>query len=249
MEQERNINSWHGFPYDITEDDFAEMIKNAKKGIRKLKILENKGPIVHGVVRSQSGVSEWCFDIDFNDCGNLTGQYWISSENHDSHIPERVAEIISSSIQSVTSSRQYNNTANNKRLRRKSVGNWKDTFSDIFENISMIIMLLIVVSCFAVLLYYDYSETKEHQQNNDIKISASSNDLKKESVENAVKILDSLGFRDIETVNMEDLKIGLFAKEGDIESISIDGDSSFAEGDWFPADAVVVVSYHGFPED
>lgn len=97
-EQERRMNSWHGFSGDISEYDFLEMVKNAKRGIKRLKEISVDGPIVHGIVRTQSGLSEWHFKADFNDYGQLTGTYWLSSDNDDSSIPKHVADIISSSI-------------------------------------------------------------------------------------------------------------------------------------------------------
>ncbi len=56
------------------------------------------GPVVYGIVESQSGLSEWSFTIDFNDYGHITGEYWITTDNDDSIIPERVAGRIREAI-------------------------------------------------------------------------------------------------------------------------------------------------------
>lgn len=59
--------------------------------------------------------------------------------------------------------------------------------------------------------------------------------------------LKACGFHDIQTVRKEDLIKGWFAKVGEVASISIDGKSSFSEGDEFPSNAKVVIEYHAFP--
>ena len=111
-EEERRINSWNGFNDNISEYDFIEIVERAKKGIKRLKKLYIDGTIVHGTVRTQSGLSEWHFQIDFNDYGHLTGTYWLSSDNDDSTIPEYVADIISSSIKNFSPKRMSYNFNN-----------------------------------------------------------------------------------------------------------------------------------------
>lgn len=45
------------------------MVKRGGKGIRRITSLYAEGTMVYGTVRSQSGISDWCFRIDFNDYG------------------------------------------------------------------------------------------------------------------------------------------------------------------------------------
>lgn len=103
--------------------------------------------------------------------------------------------------------------------------------------------------CIGFLYYYEQNEKKEHRVNNEIQVSASSEDLKEGSVENAKDVLKNCGFQYVSITNKEDLVFGLFSKEGEIESITINGNKKFSKGDWFPADAVVVITYHGFSDD
>ena len=81
----------------ITESVFSAIVRHATR-IRRIKRVSIRGPVVEGTVLSQSGISEWNFTIDFNDYGRVSGKYWISSENHDSNIPERVAARCSGAI-------------------------------------------------------------------------------------------------------------------------------------------------------
>lgn len=46
----------------------------------------------------------------------------------------------------------------------------------------------------------------------------------------------------------EDLVTGWITKDGEVYKVSIDGDSDFDEGDIFPEDAEVVVTYHTFKD-
>lgn len=111
------------------------------------------------------------------------------------------------------------------------------------------LLLLLLVFAWAYSSYLDLSEKREHQNNNEVQVSVSSEDLKGETIENANDILKKCGFQNISTNNKEDLIFGLFSKEGEIESISINGNKEFSKGDWFSADAVVVITYHGFSQD
>ena len=49
-------------------------------------------------VTSNSGLSTWVVEVDFNDYGRLTGNYWIDSENDQSSIPEYFARAMEKEI-------------------------------------------------------------------------------------------------------------------------------------------------------
>lgn len=105
LEEERRHNTTFCFPSEITQADFELIAINARKKIKKRKIvLKIIGSNVYGTVRSQSGMSEWSFSIDFNDYGKLTGKYWVSSSNEDSPIPNLIAESMQKEIQNILSS-------------------------------------------------------------------------------------------------------------------------------------------------
>lgn len=59
------------------------------------------GAKVYGSVRSQSGLTEWDFTIDFNDYGKISGAYWLWSENEDSLIPEYIAKEMQKKIDDI----------------------------------------------------------------------------------------------------------------------------------------------------
>ena len=86
------------FDGKVTREEFYAIVTKTKKQIRRLTYLYAEDTVVYGRYCSQSGITEWNFKIDFNDYGQLTGRYWLSSENKDSNIPKVVADRISERI-------------------------------------------------------------------------------------------------------------------------------------------------------
>jgi hypothetical protein len=97
-EEKRRRNTICLFDGEISKEEFYVMVKRGRKGLRRITNLYAEGTMVYGTVRSQSGISEWCFQIDFNDYGKLTGKYWLSTDNNDSSIPKLVADRIAQQI-------------------------------------------------------------------------------------------------------------------------------------------------------
>jgi hypothetical protein len=77
------------------------------KELEELNGLDIDNGAISVTVISQSGISKWEFELDFNDYGKITGQYWLSTENYDSEIPERLGDSIQEAINNV-----YNNEEN-----------------------------------------------------------------------------------------------------------------------------------------
>lgn len=61
--------------------------------------------------------------------------------------------------------------------------------------------------------------------------------------------LSESGFTNVKTVPIEDLITGWLTDDGEIESISIDGDTEFSIGDRFNPGVEVEIQYHTFPSD
>lgn len=82
----------------ITDDDLIKIVNDAAKRVDRIINVTVNDAVVRGIVLSQHKVSKWSFSIDFNDDGELTGNYTVYSENDDSTIPERLAFEISKEI-------------------------------------------------------------------------------------------------------------------------------------------------------
>ncbi len=61
--------------------------------------------------------------------------------------------------------------------------------------------------------------------------------------------LIDLGFDNIVIVKMDDLITGWVTKDGSIESVTIDGDADFKDGDKYYHDVEVVITIHTFPNE
>lgn len=92
--EEKRKNTPCKFNDGVSQAEFTEIVKMSGERIKRLTSLISHGPIVYGMVESQSGLSEWSFEIDFNDYGHIAGEYWITADNDDLKIPERVADCI-----------------------------------------------------------------------------------------------------------------------------------------------------------
>ena len=98
-EERRRRDTPCRFVDGFSEYEFESMVKRAGKKIRRISELTVEGPFVYGTVRSQSGISEWSFQLDFNDYGHITGSYWMTTDNSDSSIPDRLGHLIQCELQ------------------------------------------------------------------------------------------------------------------------------------------------------
>ena len=56
------------------------------------------------------------------------------------------------------------------------------------------------------------------------------------------------GFVNIKTEKLEDLIFGWLTNDGEVKSVSVDGDMSYRANGWYPDDVEVIITYHTFPE-
>ena len=80
-----------------------------------------------------------------------------------------------------------------------------------------------------------------------IKMSASASDYQGKDYRDIMHELSGRGFTNIQTEKLEDLIKGWLTKDGEVESISIDGNSEFTKGDKFDKNVKIVITYHTFP--
>lgn len=105
------------FTDNFTSYDFEQIVRRVGKCIGRLTILSIDGPFVECLVLSSSGISEWEFQLDFNDYGRLTGNYWINTENESSSIPNRLGNLIREEIlnrPAPSGNQRYQNTSQDR---------------------------------------------------------------------------------------------------------------------------------------
>lgn len=98
IEEMKRKNTPCNFDNGISQSDFNDIVKIACQSIERVIDYSVNNTKIRGKVRSNSGITDWHFTIDFNDYGNITGRYWLESKNNDSKIPEVIAERIKSDI-------------------------------------------------------------------------------------------------------------------------------------------------------
>ena len=89
------------FQDGISEDEFRDIVLSVTKHIANKRIHDVciNSSIIQAYVRSQSGISDWKFELDFDDYGHLTGKYRVLyKENKDSKIPEACGNQIAQKI-------------------------------------------------------------------------------------------------------------------------------------------------------
>jgi len=57
------------------------------------------------------------------------------------------------------------------------------------------------------------------------------------------------GFKNIRTEKREDLVTGWLTKDGEVESVSVEGDKDYLADVWYSNDVEVVITYHTFPKE
>lgn len=78
-----------------------------------------------------------------------------------------------------------------------------------------------------------------------IKFPKSLEPFTEQHFETAVTILKNAGLTDVSSVNLHDVKIGLFQKVGNVESVVIDGKSIQSGGKTYFPSTKIIIKYHG----
>lgn len=99
QETKRRKESPLRFDEGVTQSEFIEIANSAAKRTPRLMSVAISGMAVTIHVRSNSGLSTWSAEVDYNDYGHLTGTYWIKLDNSDSGVPKHFAERVKSQIE------------------------------------------------------------------------------------------------------------------------------------------------------
>ena len=71
---------------------------------------------------------------------------------------------------------------------------------------------------------------------------------KGENYQNIEDKFEEAGFTNIKLKKDADLKVGILNKDGEVESVTINGDKKFDEGDAYPSNAEVIITYHTYKD-
>ena len=115
---------------------------------------------------------------------------------------------------------------------------------------------IVIFACFGIMIFLVlfsvgmsfYYEKQSEPDKNELKVPMSAKKYKGENYEVVVQQLEDAGFENVESKAIKDLVIGWMTKDGEVESISIAGDTEFEEGEIFSKDSQVIVTYHTFKD-
>lgn len=98
QETNRRKNTPITFDGGLTQQEFDAVSTRVAERTPRVSRIAVNGVTVLLEVRSNSGLSTWTAEIDFNDYGRLTGNYWLQSANTQSPIPEFFAHSVQEEI-------------------------------------------------------------------------------------------------------------------------------------------------------
>lgn len=110
-----------------------------------------------------------------------------------------------------------------------------------------IVGIFIALIVFINLAFSDGGESKSHK--GEAQTPSGSSIQKGEDYKDVVKEFEDSGFKNIKTKKLDDLITGWVTGDGEVESVSVDGDKDYSPDDWYPNDVEVVITYHTFPEE
>ena len=99
-----------------------------------------------------------------------------------------------------------------------------------------------------ILLFFIFLSGCADKDDGKINMPFGGNDYKNMSYQEVAALLEKAGFTNIKCEAMNDLITGWLHKENEIEKISIDGHDVFSEDSRYLPDALILISYHSFPE-
>lgn len=127
------------FPEFLNQEEFNRIIHEESVKIIRIKEVEISQALINFEVYSNSRISTWCFTLDYNDYGILTGKVRISSENSDSSIPENVSLRISERLTDILKNQYILPPDDYDILLAKKAFEVKELFENIgFHNITLL---------------------------------------------------------------------------------------------------------------
>lgn len=87
----------------------------------------------------------------------------------------------------------------------------------------------------------------EDSHEGELKPPKTSSELEGQNYEDVVQIFEGQGFTNIKIEPIEDLILGWFTKDGEVEEVSVGGDVEYSKNKWVAADIEVIIRYHTFP--
>lgn len=105
--------------------------------------------------------------------------------------------------------------------------------------------ILALFLSFAVVFSFAGCSSEEHDS--EAKTPSGSSIQKGRDYQSVYKEFEESGFTNIQFEVLDDLVTGWMTKDGEVESVSVDGNTGYSSDTWYPADVKVIITYHTFP--
>ncbi len=89
------------------------------------------------------------------------------------------------------------------------------------------------------------SERQKHIGADQVRISGQMVNVTQMNYHNVVAMYTGAGFRKVTAMPLNDINLFTMSKNGQVAQVTIDGEADFEEGDVYPKDANVLITYHG----
>jgi len=89
------------------------------------------------------------------------------------------------------------------------------------------------------------SDSDKHE--GEAKTPSASSTQKGRNYQDVIDTFEEKGFININTEVLDDLITGWLTKDGEVESVSVDGNVDYTANVWYPNDVEIVITYHTFP--
>ena len=127
------------FPEFLNQEEFNRIIHEETDKINRFKKVEINQALISFEVYSNSRISTWCFTLEYNDYGILTGKVRISSENSDSSFPENISLRISERLIEILKNQYILPPNDYDILLAKEPSEVKELFENIgFQNVTLL---------------------------------------------------------------------------------------------------------------
>lgn len=203
--------------------EFEEMAKRAGRKIKRIKdVTVNEGRIYCNV-ESQTGYSDWNFNVDFNDWGHVTGTYWTQTDNDDSSIPSHYGQMLSGWIHDFYRERG---------ISLLDLSDFVDENKDLETGDAF---------------NYSYKEKflkKIFGKSNDIVMKYATDMFLGEHLYPVISMLRENGFKNIKVLTVKDINDNSSGFYYMVEKVVINGIGCYDAGTIFPENAEVYITYH-----
>ena len=107
----------------------------------------------------------------------------------------------------------------------------------------------IIIGAYIALFTYTKSDEKKKKKrkyvgSNEVAITESMEDYSEKNFNSVVLLFRGAGFANVTAIPLNDLTMFNQRKNGQVESVTINGSDEFEEGDIFPKNSNVLITYH-----